>query len=56
MHEMGRRDLALQAIKDLIKVKNDEIGQVKSEISGYKVETKKEAEISERQHAKLSSI
>jgi hypothetical protein len=53
---MGRRDLALTAIKDLIKIKDDEVSQVKSEIAGYKVETRKEQQVSEKAHAKLQSI
>lgn len=47
---MQQRDKALQAIKELIKQKNDEILQVESEITGIKNETKKEQEISERLH------
>ena len=45
---MQQRDKALQAIKDLIKQKNDEILQVDSEISGVKKETRIEHEIHER--------
>jgi acyl-CoA reductase-like NAD-dependent aldehyde dehydrogenase len=50
---MQQRDKALQAIKELIKQKNDEILQVESEITGVKNETKKEQEISEKLHEKL---
>ena len=45
---MQQRDKALQAIKDLIKQKNDEILQVDSEIAGVKKETRIEHEIHER--------
>jgi len=40
--EMERRDKALQAIKDLISTKNDEIKEIESEISGVKTETRRE--------------
>lgn len=39
---MQQRDKALQAIKDLIKDKNDEILQIESEITGIRNETRKE--------------
>lgn len=51
---MQQRDKALQAIKELIKQKNDEILQVESEISGVRNETRKEQEISEDLHDKLN--
>ena len=50
---MQQRDKALQAIKDLIKQKEDEIQQVKSEITGVRNETRREQEASERLHEKL---
>jgi chromosome segregation ATPase len=50
---MQQRDKALQAIKELIKQKNDEILQIESEISGVKNETRKEQEISEQLNEKL---
>ena len=39
---MQQRDNALQQIKELIKIKNDEIMKEESEISGLKNETQKE--------------
>lgn len=51
---MQQRDKALQAIKDLIAQRNDEILQVESEISGVRNETKKEQETSEDLHDKLN--
>jgi len=51
---MQQRDKALQAIKELIKQRNDEILQVESEISGVRNETKKEQETSEDLHDKLN--
>ena len=51
---MQQRDKALQAIKELIKQKNDEILQVESEISGVRNETRKEQEVSEDLHDKLN--
>lgn len=51
---MQQRDKALQAIKELIKQRNDEILQVESEISGVRNETKKEQEKSEDLHEKLN--
>jgi hypothetical protein len=50
---MQQRDRALQAIKDLIKLKNDEILQIESEILGVRNETRREQELSERLHEKL---
>ncbi len=50
---MQQRDKALQAIKELIKQKNDEILQVESEITGVRNETRKEQETSEKLHEKL---
>jgi chromosome segregation ATPase len=50
---MQQRDKALQAIKDLIKQKNDEILQVESEITGVRNETRREQEVSEKLHEKL---
>lgn len=47
---MQQRDKALQALRELIKQKDDEILQLKSEITGVKNETKKEQETSERLH------
>lgn len=44
---MQQRDKALQAIKELIKQKQDDILQIESEISGVRNETKKQQEISE---------
>ena len=44
---MQQRDKALQAIKELINQKNDEILQVQSEITGVRNETRKEQEKSE---------
>jgi len=51
---MQQRDKAVQAIKELIKSKNDEILQAESEISGVRTETRKEQEISENLHEKLN--
>ena len=51
---MQQRDKALQAIKELIKQRNDEILQVESEISGVRNETKKEHEKSEDLTDKLN--
>ena len=51
---MQQRDKALQAIKELIKQRNDEILQIESEISGVRNETKKEQETSEDLHDKLN--
>ena len=51
---MQQRDKALQAIKELIKQRNDEILQIESEISGVRNETKKEQELSEDLHDKLN--
>ena len=50
---MQQRDKALQAIKELIKQKNDEILQIESEITGVRNETRREQELSERLHEKL---
>ena len=50
---MQQRDKALQAIKELIKQKNDEILQVESEITGVRNETRKEQDTSENLHEKL---
>ena len=50
---MQQRDKALQAIKELIKNRNDEILQVESEIDGVRNETRKEQENSEDLHDKL---
>lgn len=44
---MQQRDKALQAIKELIKQKQDDILQIESEISGVRNETKKEQELHE---------
>jgi chromosome segregation ATPase len=54
--EMERRDKALQAIKDLISTKNDEIKEIESEISGVKTETRREQDESEKLHNKLSAM
>jgi archaellum component FlaC len=54
--EMERRDKALQAIKDMITQKNDEIMQLDSEISGLKTETRAEQNESEKLHDKLSNL
>ncbi len=51
---MQERDKALQAIKDLIKNKKDEIMQIESEINGVRNETKKEQELSNDLHEKLA--
>lgn len=51
---MQERDKALQAIKELIAQKNNEIMQVKSEINGVKNETAKEQTESERLHNELA--
>ena len=51
---MQERDKALQAIKELIKQKKDEIMQAESEINGVRNETRKEQEISNALHEKLS--
>ena len=51
---MQQRDKALQAIKELITQRNNEILQVESEISGVRNETKKEQETSEDLHDKLN--
>jgi len=51
---MQQRDKALQAIKELIKQKQDEILTVESEISGVRNETRKEQELSEDLHDKLN--
>ena len=53
---MQQRDKALQAIKELIKQKQDDILQIESEISGVRNETKKEQEISEDLNAKLQKM
>jgi predicted nucleic acid-binding Zn-ribbon protein len=53
---MERRDKALQAIKDLISTKNDEIKEIESEISGVKTETRREQDESEKLHNKLSTM
>ena len=50
---MQQRDKALQAIKELIKQKQDDILQIESEISGVRNETKKEQEKSEDLTQKL---
>ncbi len=50
---MQQRDKALQAIKELIKQKNDEILQVESEITGVRNETRKEQDQSEKLHENL---
>ena len=44
---MQQRDKALQAIKELIKQKQDDILQIESEISGVRNETRKEQEKAE---------
>jgi coiled-coil domain-containing protein 40 len=54
--EMERRDKALQAIKDLISTKNDEIKEIESEISGVKTETRREQDESEKLHNKLGAM
>lgn len=51
---MQERDKALQAIKELIKQKKDEIMQVESEINGVRNETRQEQELSNNLHEKLS--
>lgn len=51
---MQQRDKALNAMRNLIKVKNDEILQVESEISGVRNETKQQQEISEKLHEKMN--
>jgi acyl-CoA reductase-like NAD-dependent aldehyde dehydrogenase len=51
---MQERDKALQAIKELIKQKKDEIMQVESEINGVRNETRKEQELSNDLHEKLA--
>ena len=51
---MQERDKALQAIKELIHQKKDEILQIESEISGVRNETRKEQETSNNLHDKLS--
>ena len=51
---MQQRDKALQAIRELIKNRNDEILQVESEIDGVRNETRKEQEFSEDLHDKLN--
>ena len=51
---MQQRDKALQAIKELIKQKQDEILQIDSEITGVRNETKKEQDLSEKLHEKLA--
>jgi septal ring factor EnvC (AmiA/AmiB activator) len=53
---MERRDKALQAIKDLISTKNDEIKEIESEISGVKTETRREQDESEKLHNKLGAM
>ena len=53
---MQQRDKALQAIKELIKQKQDDILQIESEISGVRNETKKEQEISEELNSKLQKM
>jgi chromosome segregation ATPase len=53
---MQQRDKALQAIKELIKQKQDDILQIESEISGVRNETKKEQETSEDLSAKLQKM
>lgn len=53
---MQQRDKALQAIKDLIKGKQDDILQIESEISGVRNETKKEQEKAEDLTAKLQKM
>jgi chromosome segregation ATPase len=53
---MQQRDKALQAIKELIKQKQDDILQIESEISGVRNETKKEQENSEDLTAKLQKM
>lgn len=51
---MQERDKALQAIKELIKQKKDEIMQVESEINGVRNETRQQQELSNNLHEKLS--
>ena len=51
---MQQRDKALNAMRNLIKVKNDEILQVESEISGVRNETKQQQEISEKLNEKMN--
>jgi hypothetical protein len=50
---MQQRDNALQQIKELIKIKNDEIMKEESEISGLKNETQKEQQTAEELDLKL---
>jgi len=50
---MQQRDKALQAIKELIKQKQDDILQIESEISGVRNETKKELDTAEDLSNKL---
>lgn len=51
---MQERDKALQAIKELITQKENEIQQIKSEINGVKNETRKEQDLSQHLHEKYS--
>jgi acyl-CoA reductase-like NAD-dependent aldehyde dehydrogenase len=51
---MQERDKALQAIKELIKQKKDDIMQVESEINGVRNETKQQQNLSEQLHEKLA--
>lgn len=51
---MQERDKALQAITELINQKRNEIMQVDSEINGVKNETRKEQDLSQKLHEKLS--
>ena len=53
---MQQRDKALQAIKELIKQKQDDILQLESEIAGVRNETKKEQEKSEELSNKLQKM
>lgn len=53
---MQQRDKALQAIKELIKQKQDDILQIESEISGVRNETKREQETSEDLSNKLQKM
>ena len=54
LHAMQQRDKALQTIKELIDQRNDRILQVESEISGVRNDSRKEQDLSEELHAKLS--
>ena len=51
---MEERDKALQAIRELTNQKKDEIMQIESEISGVHNDTKKEHDLAERLHERLT--